>query len=486
MSGLASSAARGSAVTIASQGIKLVLMLASTIVLARLLSPSDYGIIAMVVAIVGVGEIFRDFGLSMSALRAKELSQQQQSNLLWINVGVGAILTILFFFLAVPISLFYGRPELVGIVHVLSMTFVVNGISTQFRVRINRELRFVALAVADIVPYALAFAAALGLALYQGTYWALVAQQLVVSVAGLALAVIFARWMPGLPGRAEMGGLIKFGMSFAATQLVSYATRNVDSIAIGRVWGAASLGMYDRAYQLLVMPLTQINTPLSRVAIPVLSRISDEQEKFVRYLRQAQLIALYVTASLFTVVAAIGEQIVVWVLGAQWQEAGQILQVLAIGGIFRAVVQISYWIYMAKGMAKQQFWFYLVAQPAVVVVMLAGLPWGAMGVAIGHSVGYGLFWIASLLWVGRQAKINVRPFFGDALRAIGTFGAPAAILAFAASTVLESAGPMARVFGGIGAAAIWYLVAWVIFPRVRADIRVLTQFMRLALGRRRA
>lgn len=485
---LAATAARGGAITLGSQLLKLVLMLASTVILARLLSPRDYGLVAMVVAIIGVGEIFRDFGLSMAALQAKDLTRGQQSNLFWLNAGVGALLTGLCFGSSFLIAGFYGETELVGIAQVLSWTFLLNGLSTQFKVAINRDLRFATLVLVDLVPYVLAFGAAVWIALATNSYWALVMQQAVVAVVTLVLAVCLARWWPGMPDRAApMKHLVSFGVSFATTQLLSYATRNVDSIAIGRVWGSTSLGFYDRAYNLLTLPLTQINTPMSRVAVPVLSRLRDEDERFISYLRRAQLVALYVTSTLLWTLVGLGGPLVEFVLGAQWRVAGEILAVLAIGGAFRALAQISYWIFMARGLAGAQLRFYLIAQPLLVVCILLGLPWGVMGVAVAHSIGYALFWAASLFWVGRAAKITVRPLFADAGRAIMWLGLPIAIVAFCATRVAEGLGAalILEVLIGLIAALLWLVLAWLMLSRVRSDIRDLVGFMKLAVQGRK-
>ena len=480
---LAARAARGGAITFASQLIKVVLMLSSTVVLARLLSPRDYGLVAMVVAVIGVGEIFRDFGLSMAALQAKELSKKQQSNLFWINAGVGFTLAILCFGASYFLAAFYGESAVTGIAQALSLTFLLNGLSTQFKVVINRALRFFHLALVDLLPYIIAFISALVVALTTGSYWALVLQQLVTAAVTLLLAVVFARWFPGLPGRAPMKHLLSFGASFAVTQLLSYATRNVDSIAIGRVWGSTAVGYYDRAYSLLVTPLTQINTPMTRVAVPVLSRIREERERFVAYLRRAQLVALYVTSTLFCFVAALAVPLVVLVLGEEWRRAGEILGILAIGGIFRSLQQVAYWIYMSLGLAGVQLRFYLVAQPILVVIIIAGVPWGAIGVAVAHAIAYGLFWLASLLWVMWSTKLPLGVLFIDALRGVGLVGIPVGVLSAAASWLAVAQGPLIQVLVGLLVALVWCVVAWALVPIVRKDFQQLAGFAKLALGR---
>lgn len=487
MSSLASAAARGGGITIASQIIKVALMLGSTVVLARLLGPTDYGLVAMVVAVVGVGEIFRDFGLSMAALQAKSLTQAQQTNLFWINSLVGLTLGVGFFAASVPLASFYGQADVAVITQALSLTFVLGGLSTQFKVHINRDLRFIALAIADLLPYALGIAGAVTIALLFSNYWALIAQQLIVAAMTLLFAFSLTRWRPGLPKRVPMDGLISFGASFAGTQVISYLTRNIDSLLIGKVWGSASLGYYDRAYNLVVLPLTQINTPMSRVAVPVLARIAEESERFIAYLRRAQLVALYVTSSIFALLLALGTPLVIAVLGDQWAAAGPILSILAVSGIFRSLVQVAYWVYMAQGLATAQLRFYLVAQPMLVGIIACGVPFGPFGVAVAVSVGYALFWIASLAWVRRVTKLPLGILYADAIRALGLMAAPMAAAAFAARILLENAqaGYVITVIGGGVAALVWVAVAYLLIPRVRADIGQLIDFGRRAIGGKR-
>ncbi|MDU0344757.1 lipopolysaccharide biosynthesis protein [Microbacterium sp. KSW2-29] len=487
MSSLASAAARGGGITIASQFVKVVLMLGSTIVLARLLNPTDYGLVAMVVAVVGVGEIFRDFGLSMAALQAKSLSQAQQSNLFWINSAVGFTLGVLFFAASYPLAAFYNQPDVAIITQALSVTFVLGGLSTQFKVHINRDLRFVALAIADLLPYALGIGGAIAIAAVYANFWALVAQQLIVAAGTLIFSFALTRWRPGLPRRVPMDGLISFGASFAGTQIISYLTRNIDSLLIGKVWGSTSLGYYDRAYNLVVLPLTQINTPMSRVAVPVLARIAEEQDRFVSYLRRAQLVALYVTSSIFALLFALGTPLVIAVLGEQWAPAGPILSILAVSGIFRSLVQVAYWVYMSQGLATAQLRFYLVAQPLLVGVIACGVPFGPLGVAVAVSLGYALFWIASLAWVRRVTKLHLGVLYVDALRALGLVAVPMAAAAFGVRLLVEGAGGvplLVVVLGGV-AALVWAALAFLFFPRVRADASQLIDFGRRAIGGRR-
>jgi O-antigen/teichoic acid export membrane protein len=171
--GLGSRAARGAAVTLGAQGIKILVQLASVIVLARLLSPTDYGLVTMVVAIIGVGEIFRDFGLSSAAIQAPTLSRGQRDNLQWINTGIGLVLAGTVFASAGLIAQLYGHEQLVPLAQVLSVTFLVNGFATQYRADLIRRMRFRALALADVAAPVVALGVAIVGALLGWGYWAL-------------------------------------------------------------------------------------------------------------------------------------------------------------------------------------------------------------------------------------------------------------------------------------------------------------------------
>lgn len=481
---IAATVARGSAVTMLAQVLKLILSLASTVLLARLLDPTDFGLLSMAVAIVGIAEILRDFGLSSAALHAAELSNGQKSNLFWINTALGASLGGLVFLAAPLLSSLYGQPALVPIVHWLSLTFVFSGIATQFRVELNRGFRYVALNATDVVAQALGLASALYVAVVASNYWALVIQQLVVAGVGLVIAVICAKWMPGRPRRGQhMRALVTYGIHLVGTQSISYATRNADNVGIGIVWGATGLGFYDRAYQLLMVPLNQIQAPLTKVALPTLARAAGDPPTYMRYLTKAHRVYCYFTVTGFFFIAAVAPALVDVLFGPRWHLAGQILAILAIGGAFRSLVQIFYWVYLSLGLTRAQLRFTAVAQPVLTLVILSGLFFGPVGVAVAHSVGYALYWLVSLLWVGRVAKLDMRPFLLDALRIVGLFGLPCGVAAWLAQGATSD--PLWQLLLGLLAAAAAAALSFALVRRVRGDVAEIRSFIASARPRSR-
>lgn len=474
-------AARGSAVTLATQLTRSLVLLGGVVVLARMVAPADFGHIAMVVAVSGVAEILRDSGLSWAALRRTDLSQQQRSNLFWLNAGIGLGLSAIVFALSWPLAAFYGYGLLVQVVQWIAPVYFLNGVAAQFRIAINQDLRFGALAIIDIAAPVVALGLAISIAATGQGLAALVVQQVAAPVVALLLTVPLAKWWPSLPRRAPgMRALFSFGVSFAGVQLLSYATRNVDSIAIGRFYGARSLGFYDQAYQLSVAPLVLLNSPMSRVAVPVLARVHRDRPRYLAALREAQLIACYVTSTVLLVAAGLGTPLITLFLGANWAPAGPILSVLAIGSVFRSIQQVANWIFVVEDRAGSMLRLNLLGQPIIVALLLIGLIWGPIGVAAGGSLGWCIFWLTSLTWVGRTTGLVVRPLVLDAMRVIGFVGLPSGVAAFLVASFV----PLASVWLvllGLAAAAVWCCGTVLISRRVRSDARTLMRFVRLAV-----
>ena len=481
MAGLGNIAARGAGITLMSQAIRFALQLGSLMVLARLLSPRDFGVVAMVTAITNVMEIVRDFGLSSAAIQAKEINDAERTNLFWVNTGIGTGCALVVTLIAPLIVRMYGTPVVGPIVLALGWLFIVSGVNTQFRAELSRSLRFKALAVTDIAAQAGSIAVAISLAAAGAGYWAVVGQQIALVVLICTSNVILCKWHPGRPRRSvSIRRFFRFGGSVLGTHVMGYATNNLDNVAIGIYWGSGPLGLYSRAYQLLMVPLAQVNVPLTRVVLPVLSRVQDEDETYARYVRKAQLVGCYMLASGFAVAAGVSVPLVALLFGPKWSGVAPIFAALAIGGIFRGIGQISYWMYLSRGRADAQLKLYLVTRPIMIGIMIAGLPWGPVGVAIGHSIGFFLFWIVSLWAAGRCVRISVRPLFTQATRTLLLISVPAGALAYIGSVLVQPAA--ASLCLGVALGVGYLALVALISPAERANLHLM---IRVLLGRRR-
>jgi PST family polysaccharide transporter len=172
---------RGGVLTLTSQGAQFVMQSVSTVVLARLLTPADFGLVAMVVAITGLGQAFADLGLSEATIQHPDINHDQVSNLFWVNVAIGLGLTILTASLGPLLAWFYHEPRLRAITYVVSVTFLIGGLRVQHDALLQRNMRFLALAIRDISAYAVAVPVAIVLALRGAGYWAIVALPLMLN-----------------------------------------------------------------------------------------------------------------------------------------------------------------------------------------------------------------------------------------------------------------------------------------------------------------
>ena len=467
---LGARAAGGAAVTMVGQGMRMLVQFGGIILLARLLTPHDYGLMAMVTAIVGVAEILRDFGLSSAAVQAKQVSREQRDNLFWINSGIGLVLAVAVFLGARAIADFYREPALVAISQALAVTFLLNGMTTQYRAHLSRDLRFGQLALSDVGGQVAGLLAAVAAALAGAGFWALVLQQVVQAVVGLIIVVACARWLPGRYRRAApMRDFLGFGWNLMLAQLLGYASRNVGQVLIGARIGADALGLYNRAFQLLMMPLNQINAPATTVALPVLSQLQDERERFGAFLLRGQTVMVHLIVALFAFACAQALPLMVLVLGEQWRPAVRLFQWLAIGGIFQSAAYAAYWVFLAKGLMRAQLLYSVVGRLLLIACIIAGAAWGAEGVAASYALGLFLLWPLSLYWIARISDAPAMALFRNGARAVVGYGL-CALLSFAASWWWG--GPLwQQLLAGTLAMAVAFGLVCLLWPAFRRDVQ---------------
>ncbi|WP_242676859.1 lipopolysaccharide biosynthesis protein [Rhodococcus sp. ABRD24] len=465
-------AIRGGAITIVAQFLRILIHFGSVVILSRLLDPGDFGLFAIVMSIVGVSEVIRDLGLSAAALQAERLTQKQKSNLFWINTGAGAVCAVLVVAISFPLASWYDDDRLTMLCQSTAIVFVLNGICTQFRVELNRDLKFQKLGLLDTLPLALGLVSAIAAAVLGLGYWALPIQAITAAIIGLALAVAMAHWCPSRPSyRSETVGLVRFGLDVSGTQVIGYLTRNIDTAIVGLVSTIQTAGGYNRSAQLLLAPVNQISAPLTRVALPVLSKIHRDGDRFESALVKSQTISCYAVSTIYLVAAALAVPIVDISLGRNWGFIAPIFAVLAISGIFRALNQVLYWGYLASGQTRKLLVNYVIFQPIIVIGAVVGSRYGALGVAYGVACGSAVYWTASALKMKRDLSLHSYSILTGAVRSVGFFGAPIAIGASIASKL--STETWTSLLFGLAGGVCAALVCVILIKSVRRDLSLL-------------
>ncbi|MEL1263406.1 lipopolysaccharide biosynthesis protein [Pseudoxanthomonas putridarboris] len=463
-------AAGGALVTMGGQLAKIAVQFGGIVLLARLLTPRDYGLVAMVVAIIGVGEVLRDFGLSSAAIQARHLSRGQRDNLFWINSGIGLALAATVFLSAGAIADFYREPLLGPVAQAISATLLLNGLTTQFRAHLNREMRFGPLALADVAGQLVGLGAAVAAALAGWGYWALVVQALVQASTLLALMALASRWWPRLPQRdVEMRGLLRFGGNLVASQLLVYFSNNLGQILVGNRLGAVPLGHYNRAFALLMMPLTQLNAPATTVALPVLSRLQGDPARYSAFLLRGQATLMHFVIAILAFACAQAGPLIHLVLGERWAMTVPIFRILVVGGLFQAAGYAAYWVFLSKGLTGPQLRYSIVSRTLVIACIAIGSQWGVLGVAGGYACGMAVSWPLVLWWLGRASDAPTRGMLTGGLRALAGYGL-CGLISHAASLPFADAWMPWRLLAGSVAFAAAFALLCLAWPAFRRDV----------------
>ncbi|MER9230548.1 lipopolysaccharide biosynthesis protein [Mesorhizobium sp. M0622] len=382
-------ALRGGVVTIGAQGFKMAIQFLSVIVLARLLVPEDFGLVASVGPIVAFVGLLQNLGLQQAVVQRKDISAEQLNQVFWISALVGLGSAVVVACLAPAIAAFYGDQRMVGITIGSALPLLLGSLAAVPLALMNRHLRFGQLALNDVITAAAGLATT-AVAAYAGLgYWSLVIGPAVSAVVALAAAWQVARWTPSRPDLKVDTDILSFGANLTGFNLANFFSRNLDNILIGKYSGPIELGYYDRAYKLLLFPLQNINQPLTRVMVPLLSRIHEDKARFrAIYVRTNWMLAA-VTMPGIAALTLTSDQVVGLLFGERWTAVAPIFAWLGIASLIQSVSSTTGWIFICQGKTKTMFHWGIYSSLTTVAAFIIGLHWGAVGVAAAYAIsGY--------------------------------------------------------------------------------------------------
>lgn len=407
---------RGGFARLIAQAVYFLLRIGSLMVLARLLGPKDFGLVGMVTAFTGVLGLFRDFGLSTATVQRLNVSEEQVSTLFWVNVLVGAILTVLSLAAAPLVAAFYHEPSLLPVTAALAVAFLFNAAGVQHSARLQRQMRFTALAVINIVSQLVGAIVAVVMAVAGYRYWALVGMTLSIPLVTTIGLWASTSWIPGRPRRqVGLRSILRFGGTISLNSLVVYIAYNFDKVLLGRFWGAQAVGIYGRAYQFINIPTDNLNFAVGEVAFSALSRVQDDPVRFRSYFLKGYSLVVALTIPITLVCALFARDLVLVLLGPKWNEAVPIFRLLAPTIVIFAMINPLGWVMFALGMVGRSLKIALVLAPVVITGYVAGLHYGPKGVAFGFSAMLTLWLVPHIAWCVHGTPVS----FWDVARTVG-------------------------------------------------------------------
>lgn len=434
-------------ITAVAQGVQFFLNLAYIMVLARILVPRDFGLVAMVTTVMGFLRVFQEAGLSTATVQRQEITHAQVSNLFWVNVAVGGVATLLVAASAPAVAWFYREPRLVSITLVLSVTFLLASSTVQHVALLNRQMRFGVIAVIDVLSMLTGYLAGIGVALWKYGYWALVFGNVVHVTIRLLLAWSISGWRPRLPSRnAQTWHLLSFGANITVGSLMYSLARGADSLLIGRLFGAAAVGLYSRGSILLMRPMEQFIIPINAVLVPALSRIQGQDDRYRRtFLQVFEAIALI--TFLFTgLFLALSHPLTLAVLGPKWEAAVVIFAGFTMAALTYPLTAASLWLFASQGRGKDWVLTSAIISSVTLCSFLAGLPFGPAGVAIFYSSSCVLIQLPVVYYIaGRQGPVRRKDLWLGSLRHLPVWGVVCGT-AWLARTFVLGANPWMQLF----------------------------------------
>jgi O-antigen/teichoic acid export membrane protein len=435
-----------------SLGVAYATQFVVVIVLAHLLTPREFGLAGMVMVFSALVARVPDLGLGAALVQRQNLDDTDRSTAFWISSGVGATLTLLCIAIAPAVAHLYSEPEVEALFAVFSIAFFVEGIATTQGALLMREMNFRGLEIRIIVATLVGAGVGIAVALGNGGAWAIVLQSLSSTAVGALLLWLFSTWRPSFTfSRASARKLGRFGANAFGSRFLLLVRGNVDNLLVGRYLGAAALGAYALAYNMMLIPLNRLGTPIQDVFYPAIAQLRDHERIAILWLRANKLVVAFAAPAMLGLLVVAPDFVRV-LFGPQWDRAVPVLQILTYVGLLQALQLLNITVLQAVDHTHVLLRYWIIVSVVSVVAFVVGLQWGIVGVA-------GAYAVSSSVMEPYYAYVTGKPV-GVSLQAFARSVAP---LVLAAITM-----------AGAVLVVRWRLVAADVSPALRLLICVLT------------
>jgi PST family polysaccharide transporter len=406
--------ARWLGVTALGQGWRFIISLASAIILGRLLLPTDFGLLATLTPLIAVIDLIRDLGFTQAIIQRPNVTQAQSNGLFWISMAIAAGLSLILFASSPFVADFFNEPKLRALLMAQSFGLLLGACVAQPFAFLNRQLKFNNLSAIDCIGATVGLIVSVVGAVTLHSYWAIFLGGVAQTLMNLILSTHFSGWRPGKPTwDLHVTAMAKFGAGVSISNLANFMSRNTDNFLIAKADGPFQLGLYDRSYKLMLLPLTQITAPISRVLIPVLSRLSDDNDRYKDIYFKTITYVMIATQPGVIFALAFSRPLILALLGPRWSGVPAIFSWLALAGLHQLVTTSLNWLLISQGRARALAILSGYTSVTTVLSFLVGLPYGPVGVAGAYAISDYLIRVPVIWWVvGRVGPIKSRELLG--------------------------------------------------------------------------
>jgi PST family polysaccharide transporter len=478
---LGAQTARFRFVALAVRAAQAALSLIGLVVLARLLKPEDFGVVAMVVPVVVLTNLMGNGGFQTTLLQSASLSLPATHAFFRFAVRMNLILTAAFTLSSVGLAWFYGEARVIPLAVAWATLLWLLTVTAFQEAMLKRALRFPLVLLIQFIGLAAGVAAGIVAAWLGAGYWALFVQALVIELVRVPWVYRKSEWRPrrSIAGTTATGpSLRRFWGALAGFRLASWVGDQPDRLLVGRIGGAGTLGFYDAAMRWSWYGFTEPFLSLTDIAMTSLARVRHSREQYRRiFVAEARAI---LTAGLPVSAFAVAEpaSVVRVLLGPQWDAAVPFLRVLGVAAFFGALIRLTEWVYFSSGTTDRLLrWWLIVQTPVIVAAVLAGARWGARGVAVGYAAAMTVLAVPSLAWCARGTPLTLATCLRAAARPAGAAIAGALLVLTAAPLLPQSIGA-SRLVPALAVYAAGFLLAWFVVPGGLAAARSLGGILR--------
>ncbi len=475
---------KGGLSTVGAQITSFALNIGSTVIMARMLLPNDYGLVAMVTSFTGFVLIFKDLGFAQAIIQRETITQKEVSMIFWLNFYISILLGGIVLLMGPALVVFYKEERLLPICIAYAIIAVLGGVSTLHSALLNRQMKFKALARITILSSFISLVGGLLLAYYQYGYWAIVAINLISALAQTVLLWMNCDWRPSFSKiDKSIKEYVNFGAGVTGFNMINYFSRNLDNILIGKYIGIQPLGLYNKAYQLLMLPISQLRDPLNAVGTPAMSSLLKQPEKYRTYYKEYLFLLSFFSLPIVVYLFVCSQPIIYVVLGPNWTSASKIFQLLAITALIQPIASTRGMILLSSGQSKRYFMWGIWNAVAVILAFFTGLQWGIEGIAIAYAVANYVILVPSLQFCYKNTSIKVADFFTTTFSSF-LFSALAGVAAYFVFLFLKDFHPLIQIIIPLLAFGIVYLGGWFCFASTRRQIMSVVKVARTILNKK--